>query len=86
MVFEPKKIDKLEAGQNTEVFAELKADKKAIAGDYVTSITARTPEVTSKVSLRVSVKTPMFWGWVGILVITIAAGSIYYLFRKFGRR
>lgn len=86
VVFEPKKIDKLEAGQNIEVFAELKADKKAIAGDYVTSITARTPEVTSKVSLRVSVKTPMFWGWVGILVITIAAGSIYYLFRKFGRR
>ena len=86
VVFEPKKIDKIEAGQHTEVFAEVKADKKAIAGDYVTSISAKTPEVTSKVSLRVSVKTPMFWGWVGILVITIAVGGIYYLFQKHGRR
>ena len=86
VVFEPKKIDKIEAGQHTEVLAEVKADKKAIAGDYVTSISAKTPEVTSKVSLRVSVKTPMFWGWVGILVITIAVGGIYYLFQKHGRR
>ena len=86
VVFEPKKIDKIEAGQHTEVLAEVKADRKAIAGDYVTSISAKTPEVTSKVSLRVSVKTPMFWGWVGILVITIAVGGIYYLFQKHGRR
>jgi uncharacterized membrane protein len=32
------------------------------------------------------VKTPMLWGWVGVLIIFIALGSVYYLFRKFGRR
>lgn len=86
VVFEPQKIDILEAGKNAEVIATLKADKKAIAGDYVTTLTASTPEVSAKESFRISVKTPMLWGWVGVLIILAALGSVYYMFRKYGRR
>jgi uncharacterized membrane protein len=86
VIFDPKKLDKLEPGRNASVFATIKADKKAIAGDYATNLVAKTPEVTSQAAFRISVKTPMLWGWIGVLVIVVALGSVYYLFRKFGRR
>lgn len=86
VTFDPKKIDQLGPGQSTHAFATITADKKAIPGDYVTKIEARTAEVDAKASFRVTVKTRMLWGWIGILVILIAIGSVYYLFRKYGRR
>jgi uncharacterized membrane protein len=86
VVFDPKSVDKIEAGKSAAIFATIKADKKAIAGDYATTLTASTPEVSSQAAFRISVKTPLFWGWIGILIIMVALGSIYYLFRKYGRR
>lgn len=84
--FDPKQIDMLPAGQTAQVSATITADKNAIAGDYATALTAKTPETSSKADLRVSVETPMLWGWIGILIICVALGSVYYLFRKYGRR
>ena len=55
-------------------------------GDYVATMEARTPEVNATAQFRIAVKTPMLWGWVGILVIVVAVGGVYYLFRKYGRR
>lgn len=86
VVFDPEKIERIEAGSNAQVFATIKADKKAIAGDYVTNIEAKTPEVSSKAAFRISVKTPMLLGWIGVFIILAALGSVYYLFRKYGRR
>ena len=86
VTFEPKKIDKLLPGRSALMFATVKSDKKAIPGDYMTNIEVKTPETSSKISLRVSVRTPMLWGWVGVLVILAALGGVYYLFRKYGRR
>ena len=84
--FDPKEINKLEPGKEIQVIATIKADKKAIPGDYVTNLFAKTPETSSKAAFRISVKTPLLWGWVGVFIIIIALGSVYYLFRKFGRR
>lgn len=86
VIFDPKKIDRIEAGSSAQVFATIKADKKAIAGDYVTNLEAKTPEVASKATFRISVKTPMLLGWIGVFIILAALGSVYYLFRKYGRR
>ena len=43
--------------------ATLKASKKALPGDYVTTIMAKTPEVNADAQFRIAVKTPMIWGW-----------------------
>jgi uncharacterized membrane protein len=86
VIFDPAKIDKIEPGKTAQAFFTIKADKKAIAGDYVTNIEAKTAEVSAKTSLRISVKTPMLYGWVGLFIIIAALGSVYYLFRKYGRR
>ncbi|MBN1927201.1 MAG: hypothetical protein JW798_15315 [Prolixibacteraceae bacterium] len=84
--FDTKKIDEILAGEKTSVMATLKADKKAIPGDYIVSFNAQTPEASSKASFRVAVRTSMLWGWIGILIIAIALGSVFILFRKYGRR
>lgn len=84
--FDPAEVPNIKAGEKTRITATVKADKKAIAGDYVLNFNATTPEVSSKLAFRIAVKTPMIWGWIGILVILLALGSIVYLFRKYGRR
>lgn len=86
VTFDPKGVENLLAGTSANVFATIKADKKAIPGDYVTNIEAKTPEASSKISFRVSVETPLLWGWMGVFIIILALGSVYYLFRKYGRR
>jgi len=86
VTFDPKQVDKLQPGKTAQVFATIKADKKAIPGDYVASLESKTPEVSSKISFRISVETRLLWGWIGILIIVAALGSVYYLFRKYGRR
>jgi uncharacterized membrane protein len=86
VTFEPKKINKLEAGKSTEVTATIKADSKAIAGDYVVSMTASAPEKSAEAQFRVAVKTSMLWGWLGVLVILAVIAGVYYLFRTYGRR
>ncbi|SMO79726.1 NPCBM-associated, NEW3 domain of alpha-galactosidase [Saccharicrinis carchari] len=84
--FDNKEIASLEPGKTTTVLASIKADKKAIPGDYVTKITARTPETNEQISFRIMVKTPMLMGWLGVLVILAAIGGLWLLIRKFGRR
>lgn len=86
VTFEPKQINKLEAGQSTEVTATIKASEQAIAGDYVVNMKASSPEASSEATFRVSVKTSMLWGWLGVLIILGVIGGVYYLFRTYGRR
>lgn len=86
VTFDPKEISKLKAGENARIYAAVKASKEAIAGDYVVKMEAKTPEATSKAEFRMSVKTPMIWGWIGVFIVLVALGSVYYLFRKYGRR
>lgn len=86
VTFDPSSIDLLAPGQSAEVFATIKAYKDAIAGDYAVTLVAKTAETSSEAQFRISVKTPMLWGWIGILIILVAIGSVYYLFRKYGRR
>ena len=86
VTFDPKEIVILKAGESTKVMATIQASKKAIAGDYVTRLEAKTPEVGTKAEFRITVKTPMLWGWIGVIIIFLALGSVFYLFRKYGRR
>ncbi len=86
VTFNPDTVSRLEAGKTALVYATIKAANRAIPGDYVTNISAQTPEASSKVAFRVSVKTPMLWGWLGLLIIIAVIGGVYYFFRKYGRR
>ncbi len=84
--FEPSKVESLKAGTIANVTAILKASSKALPGDYVVTIDAKTPEVNANAQFRIAVKTPLIWGWMGALVIVVTIGGVYFLFRKYGRR
>ncbi|WP_455586319.1 COG1470 family protein [Bacteroides sp.] len=84
--FEPSKIDMLKAGDTANVTAILKASSKALPGDYVVTVDAKTPEINANAQFRIAVKTPLIWGWMGVFIIVVAIGVVYYLFRKYGRR
>lgn len=84
--FEPSKIERLDPGQTVELGATLNVPDKTIAGDYITTFTARNSQATASAVFRMTVKTSLLAGWVGILVILLALGMVYYLIRKYGRR
>lgn len=84
--FQPAKIERLEPGATQEVDASLSVPNKTIAGDYVTTFTAKNNFASANASFRMTVKTSVLSGWIGILVILAALGLVYYLIRKYGRR
>ncbi|MDO6428989.1 NEW3 domain-containing protein [Flavitalea sp. BT771] len=84
--FDPKRIGNLPPGQTAQVSATITPDQKAIAGDYMANLTAKTAETSSMAPMRISVETSLLWSWSGILLILASLGLVYYLFRKYGRR
>lgn len=86
VTFDKDKIKTLDPGKSATVYATVKADKKAIPGDYIANIKAKTTELNHEIPFRVMVKTPMLMGWLGIFIIMMAIGSVLLLIRKFGRR
>lgn len=84
--FQPATIAQLAPGKEAEVVATLQVPDKTIAGDYVTNFTVKNNYSTATASFRMTVKTSLLTGWIGILVILLALGAVYYLIRKYGRR
>jgi len=84
--FSPATIKQLEPNKEASVTVTLKVPGKTIAGDYVTTFTVKNTNATSNAAFRMTVKTSVLTGWLGILIILAALGAVYYLIRKYGRR
>lgn len=84
--FEPATIEKLSVGSTVQATAIIRASKKALPGDYMLRMESKTPEVNATAEFRITVKTPLIYGWLGILIIAGVLGGVFYLFRKYGRR
>ncbi|MMZ65081.1 NPCBM-associated, NEW3 domain of alpha-galactosidase [compost metagenome] len=84
--FEPSTITSVAPGESKQVQAIIKSSDKALAGDYVVSLNASSSGKSAAADLRVTVKSSVLWGWIGVLIILAVIAGIYYLFRKFGRR
>jgi len=86
VTFEPETIDQLKAKEKKQVTAYITPDSKAIAGDYIVSVSASARETSASADIRVTVHTSTLWGIVGVAII---AGVIYWVattFKKYGRR
>ncbi|MDH7523847.1 MAG: NEW3 domain-containing protein [Peptococcaceae bacterium] len=86
VTFDPKKVDALKPGESRQITALIKASSKAIAGDYVVSVTASTRETSSTADLRVTVRTSTLWGIVGLIIVLIVIAGVYRVFQIYGRR
>ncbi|BAV06309.1 NPCBM-associated, NEW3 domain of alpha-galactosidase [Filimonas lacunae] len=84
--FEPAKVQQLDAGKTADIIAKVQVPDKTIAGDYAATFTTRNTNSNAQAVFRMVVNTSLLSGWIGVLVILIAAGLVYYLVRKYGRR
>ncbi len=88
ITFEPiEEINNLEPGMAQEVYAVIKPPREAIAGDYVVTMQAISPDLAKrKMEIRVTVLTPTILGWVGIIIVLFVIAGLAVLFRRLGRR
>ncbi|MFY0715059.1 hypothetical protein J1D01_15415 [Seonamhaeicola sp. NFXS20] len=84
--FEPKEIDQIEAGKSKEIDATINVNNDALSGDYEINFDVKASETSTQQKFRITVHTSILSGWLGILIILIALGGVYYLIKKYGRR
>jgi uncharacterized membrane protein len=84
--FDPESIDVLRAGESREVTAYIKPDGRAIAGDYVVTLSTSSQGAWESADFRVTVLTPTAWGMVGIALVAAVMAGVWATFRKYGRR
>jgi uncharacterized membrane protein len=87
VTFQPEAIPDLPPGNEFEVTANIQPADKAIAGDYMLTISA-TPENGTRGSadFRITVLTSTLWGVVGLVLIAAALGVVALAVGRFGRR
>lgn len=59
---------------------------EAVAGDYVISFTAKNDQTTEAAQVRFTVETSPLWALIGIGIIALILGGLFYVFRTYGRR
>ena len=84
--FKPDKLDALNPGEVREIKMEIFAPDRTIAGDYLLSVTANSPETSKSVDFRVTVSTPTIWGWIGFAIVGIVVLGLAVVFFRLGRR
>ncbi len=86
VTFNPASVDRIAPNQNKEVQALITPTDKAIAGDYVTTITAAARGETASTDFRVTVTTSTMWGIAGVGIIGVALLVMVGAVARFGRR
>ncbi len=84
--FNPKTVDRIAPNANKEVQALITPTDKAIAGDYVTTISAAARGETASTDFRVTVTTSTLWGIAGVGLIGVALLVMVGAVARFGRR
>jgi uncharacterized membrane protein len=86
VTFNPTSVDRIAPDQNKEVQALITPTDKAIAGDYVTTITASARGESASTDFRVTVTTSTMWGIAGVGIIGVALLVMVGAVARFGRR
>lgn len=84
--FEPERIDDLAVGQQVEVTATIRPSSRALAGDYLLSMTATATGASDSKQIRVTVETPTVWGWIAVAAIIAVLGGLGTMFVRLSRR
>ena len=85
--FDPEKIETIDAFSEQNVDVIIKPPPKTVAGDYIISFRASGKQTAAdEMNVRVTVKTPTIWGWVGVIIIVIVIIGLVIVFMRFSRR
>lgn len=88
VTFDPETIPSIEPNAVGTINATITPSSEAVAGDYVVSFrsSATQAEATADASVRFTVETSPIWALVGIGIILLILGGLFYVFRTYGRR
>jgi uncharacterized membrane protein len=85
--FKPEKLESLEPNQIKQVEATITPAATALVGDYSVGLMVDGEKSSSKtVEMRVTVKAPTAWGWIGVGLIAVVIAGMGGLFAWLGRR
>jgi uncharacterized membrane protein len=85
--FKPEKLEALEPNQLKQIEATITPAATALVGDYSVGLMVDGEKSSSKtVEMRVTVKAPTAWGWIGVGLIAVVIGGMGGLFAWLGRR
>jgi uncharacterized membrane protein len=75
-------------GATETITATITPSSEAVAGDYVVSFDAKAAEggATSTAQIRFTVETSPLWALIGLGIIVLIIGGLFYVFRTYGRR
>jgi uncharacterized membrane protein len=86
VTFEPKSVDRIPPKGHKEVQALVTPTEKAIAGDYVTTLSASARGENASQNFRITVTTSTLWGIAGVGIIGLALLVLVGAVARFGRR
>jgi len=85
--YSPVGIASLAAGDFQTIDVNIKPPPKAVAGDYSITLRASGEQISAKtLKIRVTVKTPAIWGWVGVVIIVLVIAGLAFVVMRFSRR
>lgn len=88
VTFDPPTLPAIEPGAVGTITASIVPSSEAVAGDYVVSFTAKGTEgsADSPAQVRFTVETSPLWALIGLAIIVLILGGLFYVFRTYGRR
>ncbi len=86
VTFEPDRIDEIPPRGEREVTARIRPSPRAVAGDYMVTITASGNEGSASADFRITVLTRTLWGIVGVVLIAAALVVVGQAVSRYGRR
>lgn len=79
-------MEAIPPGETGVITATITPSGEAVAGDYVVTFDASNEEADGSLQIRFTVETSPLWAIVGIGVIVLILGGLFYVFRTYGRR
>lgn len=84
--FSPETVETIEPKQEGRVTARITPPGDSVAGDYQINMSAAAGGTTDSADVRVTVKTSLLTGLLGVLLIAAVIFAVLWVFRKYGRR
>jgi uncharacterized membrane protein len=85
--FKPEKLENVEPNQLKQIEATITPAAGALVGDYSVGLMVDGERGSSKtVEMRVTVRAPTAWGWIGVGIIALVIAGMGGLFAWLGRR
>ncbi len=88
VTFDPATLAALAPNETGTITAAITPSAEAVAGDYVVSFSAKGAEggADDTAQIRFTVETSPLWALVGLGIIVLILGGLFYVFRTYGRR